>query len=385
MTIKRAIYVLVLIFVAGASALAGTVAGGIVVYQAVSNQKPNSISTTVSQPVATLALPSASSQTAVISSLNIETDLTRSVEQVGPAVVTVVATLSAQMGPFGAVSGGTSSGSGVIISDQGYIVTNNHVIAGSESVSVVLASGEVRKAQVVGSDRFVDLAVLKIDGKLPGVAVLGNSDTLKVGESVIAIGSPLGEFMNTVTAGVISATGRSLDTGDGYVMEGLLQTDAAINKGNSGGPLVNLAGQVIGINTLIVRTVNQGDVVEGLGFSVPSNTVRAIANQLISTGKVARPTLGIRWQAITPDIASMYGLPVQWGVYISRLVSGGPADKAGLQPGDIITHINGVELNDSHPYMNTLFTYKPGDQVELTVQRDNQSLKVSVILQESNQ
>jgi serine protease Do len=191
--------------------------------------------------------------------------------------------------------------------------------------------------------------------------------------------------MNTVTAGVISATGRGLDTGDGYVMEGLLQTDAAINKGNSGGPLVNLAGQVVGINTLIVRTVSQGDVVEGLGFAVPSNTVRVITNQLITTGKVARPTLGIRWQAITPDIASMYGLPVEWGVYISRLASGGPADQAGLQPGDIITHINDIELNDSHPYMNTLFNYIPGDTVELTVQRNNQSLKVSATLQETNQ
>ncbi|MGA9396922.1 MAG: PDZ domain-containing protein, partial [Anaerolineaceae bacterium] len=203
------------------------------------------------------------------------------------------------------------------------------------------------------------------------------------GETVIAIGSPLGDFKNTVTVGVVSATGRSIDTGSGYQIENLIQTDAAINQGNSGGPLVNLAGQVIGINTLIVRNSGSGAVAEGLGFAIPINTAQAVASQIMQKGFFARPYIGINYQSITPDIASAYNLPVQWGVYISKIAPGSPASEANLQVGDIITRVNDTNLDETHSYLNILYTYKPGDQVTLEVLRNNKKIEVQVTLGES--
>ena len=182
----------------------------------------------------------------------------------------------------GMTPNGTVSGSGVFISSQGYILTNNHVIADTQGdLTIVLSDGTQETAKIVGADQYSDIAVLKTSGKVPAVATLGNSDVLNPGETVIAIGSPLGDFKNTVTVGVVSATGRSIDTGNGYSIDNLIQTDAAINQGNSGGPLVNLAGQVIAINTLIVRNSGAGTVAEGLGFAIPINTASTVAQQLI--------------------------------------------------------------------------------------------------------
>ena len=183
----------------------------------------------------------------------------------------------------------------------------------------------------MGTDIYSDIAVLKADGKVPAVASLGNSDVLNPGESVIAIGSPLGNFKNTVTVGVVSATGRSIDTGNGYQIEDLIQTDAAINHGNSGGPLVDLAGEVIGINTLVVRNSGMGDVAEGLGFAIPINTAQVVAQQIIQKGYFTRPYMGISFQPIDPSIAARYNLPAQWGVYVTEWLSGSPASQAGLQ------------------------------------------------------
>jgi len=211
---------------------------------------------------------------------------------------------------------------------------------------------------------------------------MGNSDVLKPGETVIAIGSPLGDFKNTVTVGVISATGRSIDSGQGYLIEGLLQTDAAINQGNSGGPLVNLAGEVIGINTLIVRTSASGAVTEGLGFAIPINTARAIAEQIMQKGYIARPNMGLSSQLVNPEIAAAYNLSAKWGVYVTAIARGGPADLAGIQPGDIITSINGISLDATHSYINTLFLNKPGDEVSVEVVRDTQVLRLMVTLAE---
>jgi 2-alkenal reductase len=225
---------------------------------------------------------------------------------------------------------------------------------------------------------------LKTDAKAPAVATLGNSDLLNPGESVIAIGSPLGNFKNTVTVGVVSATGRSIDTGNGYQIEDLIQTDAAINHGNSGGPLMNLAGEVIGINTLVVRNTNSGDVAEGLGFAVPVNTARAVAEQIIQKGYFSRPFMGIRFQRVTPNIAAAYNLPVQWGVYVTEVSQGSPASAAGLQQGDIITRIGDVTLDETHSYINTLFTFKPGDQVALGLIRNNQEVNLTITLGESS-
>ncbi len=388
MSLKRLIYALFLILVAGASALAGVVAGGYAVYSALQQNPAATQPIAAAQPSSTSIPASTTGEPAsslTVSTTNVQTDITQAVAKVGPAVVTVVSTTSGQLTPFGLSSDQQVSGSGVIISDKGYILTNNHVIEGANQVDVVLANGTQLSAKVIGADQYSDLAVLQAQGKMPAVATLGNSDALKPGDTAIAIGSPLGEFNNTVTVGVISATGRSIDTGQGYSLQDMIQTDAAINHGNSGGPLVDLSGQVIGINTLIVRSSGSStDVAEGLGFSIPSNTVQAVADQLIAKGYVARPYLGISYQWVTPDVANMYGLPVQWGAYITQIDSGSPAAKAGLQRGDILTKLGSVDLDSSHPYINTLFDYKPGDTLPVTVSRGMRSLQVQVTLGESS-
>jgi 2-alkenal reductase len=225
---------------------------------------------------------------------------------------------------------------------------------------------------------------LKTDGKVPSVATLGNSEGLRPGETVIAIGSPLGDFKNTVTVGVVSATGRVIDTGQGYQMEDLIQTDAAINRGNSGGPLVNLAGEVVGINTLVVRGSGGGsDVAEGLGFAIPAGTAQAVAEQIIQTGYFARPYLGIRGQSITPNIAATYNLPVQWGMFVARVIPDSPAEQGGIQQGDIITRVGDTPLDENHTYINALFAHTPGETIQVEVMRGMKTIDLDVKLGEA--
>jgi len=319
-----------------------------------------------------------------VSSTQIETAITQAVQKVAPAVVTVVGIIPGQQGFFFRVPDQEVSGSGVIISEAGYIVTNNHVVEDTARLAVILADGTQLSARLVGADRYADLAVLKVDGEVPAVATLGDSALLKAGETVIAIGSPLGDFKNSVTVGVVSATGRVLDTGQGYQMEDLIQTDAAINRGNSGGPLVNLAGEVVGINTLVVRGSGlQGDIAEGLGFAIPSNTVKTVAGQIVEKGYFSRPYLGVRWQPITPNVAAVYDLPVEWGAYVAEVVPGSPADRGGLRPGDIITQIGQITIDAQHSYINALFNYAPGERVTLKVVRARRTLEVEVTLGEA--
>jgi len=383
MSTKRILYVLFLIVVAAGAGLAGAAAGGYGVYDYLQAHSP--ALSTVSVPSVSVQTPPVLTATQSPSTIlkidntEISTTITQAVEKVGPAVVTI--TGKTANSPY---TGETVSGSGLIISKDGLILTNNHVIDGADQVTATLANGQVLPVTVLGSDQFSDLAVLKAQGKMPAVAIFGNSDLLKPGESVIAIGSPLGDFKNTVTSGVVSATGRTLDTGSGYFMENLIQTDAAINEGNSGGPLVDLAGEVIGINTLILRTGSGGNVIEGLGFAIPSNTVQAVAEQIIAKGHVSRPFLGISWQPISQQIAFFYNLPVSYGVYISQVQPNSPAETAGLKEGDIITKINNTPLDDSHPYTNTLYNFASGDKVTLTVARGSQTLQVQVTLGEGN-
>jgi serine protease Do len=380
MSLKRVVYALFILIIAGGSALVGAAAGGFAVYRAVQGQ-PNNWPAPIQD-----ILPANNTnpgQTLTLNNTDVETAVTKSVQKVSPTVVTVVGTIPGQTTFFGNTGDQTVSGSGFFITDKGYLLTNNHVVEGTKEVSIVLSDGSEQKATIVGTDPYSDIAVLKTDGKVPAVAALGNSDVLNPGESVIAIGSPLGNFKNTVTVGVVSATGRSIDTGNGYQIEDLIQTDAAINHGNSGGPLVNLAGEVIGINTLIVRNTGSGDVAEGLGFAIPVNTAQAVAQQIIQKGYFARPYLGISFQPINPDIALRYNLPSQWGVYITRVSSGSPASQAGLQEGDIITKVGDVTLDETHSYVNTLFTFKPGDQINLEVVRGNDTVQVQVKLGEA--
>jgi len=382
MTLKKTLYVLLVVVVAAGSALTGAVAGGFAVYQVASQRSAVDSSTGSPSILSTNHTPE---QSFTISSTNIETDITQSVQKVGPAVVTIVGTVPGQQTIFGTTTDGKVSGSGFFISDQGYIVTNNHVVDGTKDVSIILSDGTEQSATIVGTDPYSDIAVLKTDGAVPAIVALGNSDLLKPGESVIAIGSPLGDFKNSVTVGVVSATGRSIDTGQGYTVEGLIQTDAAINQGNSGGPLVNLAGEVIGINNMIVRGSGSGNVVaEGLGFAISVNTAEAVANQIIEKGYFSRPFMGISFQAITPDIASAYHLPAEWGVYVQKVADGSPAKTAGLQQGDIIVSLNDIKIDETHGYLNTLYTYKPGDTVSLGVIRDGKDITLSITLGESS-
>lgn len=383
MTWKKLLALILAVIVVGASALFGAMAGGVVVYRLMSQQQP--VAGATSTPSAVEAASATNNaNTLVVNTTDVETAVTKAVQSVGPSVVTVVAAIPGQNTFFGYTGDSTSTGSGIVISSDGNILTNNHVIEGASQYQVVYADGTQHDATLVGTDQYSDLAVLKVKDTVPTVAKLGNSDALNPGETVIAIGSPLGDFKNTVTVGVVSATGRSIDTGLGYSIDGLIQTDAAINQGNSGGPLVNLAGEVIAINTLIIRSSGSGTVAEGLGFAIPINTGRVVSEQLIQKGHVSRPYLGISYQPITPRVATVYRLPVQYGVYITDVSSNSPADQAGLQVGDIITAIDQTSLDETHAYINTLFQYSAGDTVTLTVNRNGSQIEVQVTLGESS-
>ncbi len=256
------------VIVALLSATAGGLVGGLTGYALAGNRA-------LPEPTApeTVLTPSTTYLT-----LTEDSAIVSAVAQVKPAVVTVINTLPPQRGFFGQILEPQASGSGVIISEEGYIITNNHVVEDSQSLEVIHADGTKVPATLVGADEFSDLAVLHVEGEIPATAALGDSGALQPGEPVIAIGSPLGDFKGTVTVGVISALDRQLEVGGGLTMEGLIQTDAAINQGNSGGPLVNALGQVIGINTAIVRGTGAGGAVaEGLGFAIPSNVVQEVA------------------------------------------------------------------------------------------------------------
>ncbi|PKO13289.1 MAG: 2-alkenal reductase [Chloroflexi bacterium HGW-Chloroflexi-10] len=373
---RKILYVLIIIVVALGSSLFGAGAGVLLTINYIRNQ--NDL-----LPVSTEgSAPDIATQISVNNTI-IETTITQVVDQVEPSVVTVVGKISGTTTFFGVTPDQESSGSGVIINADGYIITNNHVIEDATSLSVIYNDGTEHPAELVNRDVFADLAVLKIEGSVPGVAQLGNSDNLKPGESVIAIGSPLGTFRNSVTVGVISATERSLDSGNGYTIENLIQTDAAINQGNSGGPLVNLAGEVIGINTLVIRgTSTFSTNAEALGFAIPSNTVQMIGSQIIENGYFARPNIGADYENISPRLASWYNLPVNWGIYLTEIQNGGSADQAGLRAGDIITRIGDTSIDETHSFINLLFDHQPNQRISIEYVRGNDVRQTEITLGE---
>ncbi len=376
---RRGLIILLLLIIVVSSAIFG---GWVGASLALRNQPQT-------QPVASPATgnaPDSAAPVITVDNLDIQTSVTSAVAKVENTVVTVLGTMPGTQTFFGVTPDSTVSGSGFIISSQGYILTNNHVVENASDLRVVLSDGTELPAVLTGSDTFADIAVIKVEGQLPGVAVLGNSDLLQPGETVIAIGSPLGDFRNSVTVGVVSATGRSLDTGQGYQMENLIQTDAAINSGNSGGPLVNLAGMVIGINTAVVRGDGYSSATaEGLGFAIPANTALVISQHLIEKGYFARPFMGVSVQNVTPQAAQRYNLPVDFGAYISRVYANSPAAAAGMRVGDIITRIGDKELRGSTTFLNALFAYTPAQSVEVVIQRGESSLTLNVILGEASQ
>lgn len=363
----------------------GAVAGGVVA-MVITGREVSAAPAIAAQPVSVQSEAQAvprlapSTQSAVGHSAHSDA-VVAAVQKVGPAVVTVIVTTRQ----------GRGSGSGVVITEQGHIVTNNHVVENASGLRVLFADGTLQEARLIGTDPLNDIAVIRVQGAVPGVASIGDSTKLQPGETVLAIGSPLGNFRNTVTAGVVSALNRSLP---GTGLEGLIQTDAAINSGNSGGPLINLAGEVVGINTLVVRGDTGGfgfgaAPVEGLGFAVPSAIFRNVADQLITTGRVRFPFLGITYITIDGQVAAEFNLPVQNGAYIRSSRPGEPAvqpgsaaARAGLREGDIIIAVNGVRLDYGTSLRQLLLGYKPGDTITLTILRDGRERNIQVTLGE---
>lgn len=305
--------------------------------------------------------------------VNSSSEVIDTVRKVEPAVVTVITNLNVG-GNFGNAQ---ASGSGVIISQDGHVITNNHVVEGANSVFVIYSDGTRVSADIVGTDPLTDIAVLKVGGTVPAFIPFGDSSALQLGESVIAIGSPLGNYRGSVTVGVVSGLNRKVE---GTAQENLIQTDAAINHGNSGGPLINLAGQIVGINTLVVRDSVGGAPAEGLGFSVPSNTVRSVAEQLISRGRIEYPFIGISYTEVTPQTSAELNLTTKNGVIITQITSGSPASKAGLQIRDVVTAIDNSPIDENNSLRSLLFKYRVGDSITLTVERGGQTLQVPITL-----
>jgi serine protease DegS len=273
----------------------------------------------------------------------------------------------------------TSLGSGVIVNEHGYILTNNHVIEGAEEIQVTLHDGRNAAATVVGSDAEADLAVLKVELDNLPVITLGNSDSLRVGDVVLAIGNPFG-VGQTVTQGIVSATGRSelgINT-----FENFIQTDAAINPGNSGGALITARGELIGINTAIF---SQSGGSEGIGFAIPVSLAKISMAQIVEKGYVSRGWLGVEIQELTPVLAESFGLKGENGVIIAGVLRAGPADKAGLEPGDIILQINAKAVEGIHDALNAIAQTPPGDAITLNGVRNGEPLELQVVVAERPQ
>lgn len=324
-------------------------------------------------------------------------------KNVGPSVVSVNVTAQAQSSnPYASLFGGNdtqteqSAGTGIILTNNGLIMTNRHVVPeGTTSVSVTLSDGTVYdNVKVVGrtnSSSSLDVAFLQIQdtkGKTLTPATIGSSASVKVGDPVVAIGNALGQFQNTVTSGIISGYGRSLqasasDGSSSENLDDLFQTDAAINEGNSGGPLVNLDGQVIGMNTALASDS------QSIGFAIPIDDLSGLIDSVKSTGKLQQPYLGVVYIPITSDVQAQYSLSESQGAYVptsdqasgeDTVVSGGPADKGGVQPGDIITKVDGTAINQNTSLTSLLDKHKVGDKVTLTIVRGGKTISKDVTL-----
>jgi serine protease Do len=279
-----------------------------------------------------------------------------------------------------------SMGSGFIISRDGFVLTNEHVVQGAEKITVILSDGRSFTGRIIGSHPQYDLAIVKIEGKDLPVAPLGTSSDLMVGEWALAIGNPFGYLLNdtqpTVTAGVISATRRDIKSQgeSGGIYKNMIQTDAAINPGNSGGPLVNARGEVIGVNTFIF-TKSGGS--EGIGFAIPIDATKRVVDEIIKYGKVRNVWIGVRTWDLTPYVAERLGTADRNGLYVAVIERGSPADKAGVKVADIIRKVNGTPVRDSNEAYRVIFGASVGDTITLTVERDGTLQTLKLLLEES--
>jgi len=323
---------------------------------------PSPSPTLTSTPTASSTLPS----------------ITEVVEAVMPAVASiVVGTVSYNI--FLQPVPTEQAGSGVIIDDRGYIITNNHVVEGAESIAVTLPDGRTFDAALVGTDPLTDLALIKIEGDSLPTAVFGNSSEVRVGDWVVAIGNALAlEGGPTVTVGVISALGRTIEAESGWSLYDVIQTDAAINPGNSGGPLINLQSEVVGINTAKISAVE----VSGVGFAMSADTARPVIMGLIANGYVSRPYLGISLVTVTPAIARSYELTTEVGAMVYRVVTGTPADRAGLRANDVITLIDGEKVTTADDVVLAIRAHDIGDRIEITYLRGSREITTSATLVE---
>ena len=314
-----------------------------------------------------------------------EADLAELVEKTSPTVVSIVTSQVSGQGFFQQEVEG--AGTGIVISEDGYILTNKHVISEARSVQVVMSDGTRHSdVTVVGSDPLNDIAFLKIKNVSDlKVATLGDSGAMRVGQDVIAIGNSLGQYQNTVTSGIVSGLGRPVTAASSELnsrvesLTDLLQTDAAINPGNSGGPLINSAGQVVGINTAIAADA------QGIGFAIPINAAKGMIRGVIANGKVEKAYLGVQYVAITPDVRTQYKLSVDQGALVrsgsgSAVESNGPADEAGIKDGDIITKVNEKYVGKQGGLGSLVAEFMPGEKVTLTIIRDGKEQQKTLTL-----
>lgn len=270
------------------------------------------------------------------------------------------------------------AGTGIVLDSAGHILTNNHVVAGAQRIQVTLSDGRSFEARIIGSDRRTDIAVIHIDATDLTPAPFGESASLRVGDPVIAIGQALAlPGGPTVTDGIVSALDRSIQEPNGITLENLIQTDAAINPGNSGGALLDSRGRVVGVNTAIAGNA------QNIGFAIAITPAKDIVNQLIASGKIVRPFLGISMVTVTPEIKSRYGLSVDQGALIVQVQSRSGADAAGLQPGDVVIEIDGKSVTGTEQVSGTISAKKPGDAIDILIARGDDELRVRAILGEA--
>jgi len=331
----------------------------------------------------------ASSTSSTTVTIDEQSAITNAAAAVSPAVVTITSTQAQGANPFGNQIQ-TGVGSGILYDASGWIVTNRHVVCGADSLTVTLKDGRQFTGKTYGTDTLTDLAIVKIDGTGLPAAPIGDSANLKPGQLAVAIGSPLGDYTNSVTAGVISGSGRDIQVSDecnggaAKTIRHLLQTDAAINPGNSGGALVDSQGQVIGINTAVAGQA------QGIGFAIPIDIAKPVMRQAAANQPLARPYMGIVYQQVTPQLAKDNNLPIDYGAWVkvdpqsggdqTSVVAGSPAARAGIKDNDIITAVNGQRVDATHTLDDILVQSQPGDTITVTVLRDGQSVDLRLTL-----